>query len=198
VITDHFETQPRVFKAGRNGLGHETAPALIDNGYSVDNSVLPYTDLSPDGPDFTGSPRQAFWLDEHKRILELPMTEGLVGTLKGVRQAMARRLLSKASVRIRLPGILARTRLLERIRLTPEGISIDEAKRLTGELMDEGQRLFVICYHSSSLLAGSTPYVRNAAELGRFLGWLEDYLEYFFGALNGQATTPEAIRSKFA
>jgi hypothetical protein len=193
AIEDHFDLHPTVFKAGRNGFGHNTVSALIENGYTMDNSVLPYTALSVDGPDFTGAPGGPFWLDQQRRILEIPMTEGLVGSLNGIDPRAARLLLSKASVTMKLPGLLARTGMLERIRLTPEGISVAEAKRLTQVLLSQGRRLFVICYHSSSLLPGSTPYVRNQDDLGNFLGWLSDYLEFFFGALDGRPTTPAAV-----
>ena len=112
AIEDNFKIKPAVFKAGRNGIGRNTVAALVANGYTVDNSVLPYADRSPDGPDFTGSPRQPFWLDGERRLLEIPMTVGLLGALHGIGDAAARTLFSKPSESMKIPGVLARCRLL--------------------------------------------------------------------------------------
>ena len=83
--------------------------------------------------------------------------------------------------------------MLDRIRLTPEGISIDEAKRLTLSQLRRGQRIFVLSYHSSSMLAGGNPYVASEPDVGGILRWLEDYCRFFFGPLGGQPSTPEEI-----
>src|SRR5205814_3628113 len=86
--------------------------------------------------------------------------------------------------RLRLPGVLARLRLVERIQLTPEGTSLQEAKRLTTELIKRGQGIFVLTYHSTSLLPGSNPYVHTQRDLSCFLDWLRGYFEFFFTELN--------------
>src|SRR4051812_48760915 len=59
-LRENFDISPLLFKSGRHGFGRRTAASLIDFGYRVDNSVNPYADLSPHGPDFTGSPTQPF------------------------------------------------------------------------------------------------------------------------------------------
>jgi hypothetical protein len=50
---------------------------------------------------------------------------------------------------------------------------------VTQTLLARGNRTFVFSYHSSSLLPGSTEYVRSPHDLKRFLGIIEGYLEYF-------------------
>ena len=95
---------------------------------------------------------------------------------------------------VRLTAILARLKLLDRITLTPEGVSIDEAKRLTRELLADGHRVFSVSYHSPSLVPGFTPYVRDTGDFYRLLGWLEKYLAFFTGELGGRVMTARAIR----
>src|SRR5262249_52215931 len=93
-------------------------------------------------------------------------------------------------------GVFARLRLLERIRLTPEGNSLAEMKRLTATLLRAGQQLFVLSYHSPSVAPGNTPYVRDAADLQRFLGVIEQFCDYFFGVCGGAPISPEELRAK--
>src|SRR5205823_13792153 len=93
------------------------------------------------------------------------------------------------------PGYFARLGLLERITLTPEGVSLEEMKRLTRRLMARGNRVFSLNYHSSSLLPGYTPYVRTADDRDRFLGKIESYLEVFFAEFGGVAMTPSGFRA---
>jgi hypothetical protein len=188
TITQNFGMRPLVFKAGRYGAGPNTAAALIANGYCVDASVMPFADFSADGgPDYSDAPSSPYWLDAERRLLEIPTTVGLVGLLGGAGRRTAQTLLSSASASLRVPGALSRLGLLERIRLTPEGFSLQEAKRLTLAMLQQGQRLFALSYHSSSLLPGGAPYVRTPADLDKFLAWLDGYMRFFFGPLSGQA-----------
>ena len=62
----------------------------------------------------------------------------------------------------------------------------------------DGQRVFVLSYHSPSLQAGNTPYVRNQRDLDHFIGWIEEYLAFFFGELGGMAATPSCIYAEAA
>ena len=88
---------------------------------------------------------------------------------------------------------MARLRLLDRIRLSPEGNTLEEAKRLTRFMASNGHKVFVISYHSPSLGIGHTPYVQTRADLDRFMGWLDGYLEFFFGEIGGIASTPVQV-----
>jgi hypothetical protein len=94
-----------------------------------------------------------------------------------------------------VPGVLARLGLVERITLTPEGISFEEQRRLTRALLRKGHRVFSFAYHSPSLAPGNTPYVRNEADLGAFLKRIEQYLAFFFEEVGGRAATPFEIKA---
>jgi hypothetical protein len=82
---------------------------------------------------------------------------------------------------------------MNRLFLSPEGTPLDEAKELTRFLVASGHRVFTLAYHSTSLNPGSNPYVRDDTELQRFLGWLEAYVEFFFGEIGGCPTSPAAV-----
>ena len=71
----------------------------------------------------------------------------------------------------RMRGVLSKLGLLERISLTPEGITLDEAKRGIDVAVDLGLPLLVLSFHSPSLSPGHTPYVRNDDDLDRFYDW---------------------------
>ena len=67
-------------------------------------------------------------------------------------------------------------------------------KRLAKATVRRGCQTLTMTLHSPSIEPGHTPYVRDEPELQVFLGRIEAFLEYFFGAMGGQTTTPEAHR----
>ena len=189
-----FGHRPTVYRAGRYGAGPNTAEILTGLGYRVDSSVAAYGDFRDDGgPDYSLHSPQPYWLDERRSLLEIPVSCGLVGKLRGLPQLLR---LARAPLpnKLRAPGILARLGLIERIRLSPEGIDLEDQIRLTESLVQDGQQVFVYSYHSPSLEPGHTPYVRNEADLEDFLQRMEGYFSYFMRKLGGQASSLAAIR----
>ena len=198
VIEQNFGVRPTVYRAGRYGFGPNTAQSLRRLGYQIDCSILPWVNLeSRQGPDFSRFGTTPFWIDAARSLLELPLTAGMVGLLDrlSIASAVYPWAASPLAAKLRIPAVLSRLRLLDRIPLTPEGTSLAEAQRVTRWLSGQGHRLFCISYHSSSLVVGQTPYVRSAADLTAFLDWLERYLEFFFGEMGGKAATPHDIRA---
>jgi hypothetical protein len=113
----------------------------------------------------------------------------MVGRGANLAPDLAARLFSPRAEQTRLPAVLARLGILERIKLTPEGITIDEARKLVRAMRARGTKVFTLSYHSPSLMPGSTPYVRNQADLDRFLGWLDSFYEFFINEIGGQPIT---------
>lgn len=187
--------RPVIYKAGRYGVSEETGRLLAACGYEIDLSVLPARDMSgSEGPDFQAAFNRPYWFGPQRRLLEIPMTAGLVGALAGIGDRLYHTISDQRLTRIHIPGIFARLGLLERITLTPEGVSLEEMKRLTRAMLAAGHRVFTLSYHSPSVMPGNTPYVRNAAELEDFIARIEGYLDFFFGTLGGTAMTPTEIR----
>jgi hypothetical protein len=191
VIEVNFGQRPTVYRAGRYGIGPATGAILEQLRYEVDTSVVPLTDFRSDGgPDFTAFEIDPFWFGPSKRILELPLTVAWYGRLKAQARAIWPHLASNGGIRLHLPGLFARLRLLERIRLTPEGTTLAELKRLTRTVLAAGKHHLVFSYHSPSLVPGATPYVRSATELRSFLDLIDRYCDFFFATCNGEASTP--------
>jgi hypothetical protein len=202
AIVEAFHIKPIAYRAGRYGVGNEIAAILSSLDYQIDTSVLHGHDLRRrHGPDFRRTFNSPYWFGRDKKLLEIPLTSGFAGLLAKDRETAAfsatlyTALCRPGATKWRMPGIFARLGLLERITLTPEGMSIHELKRLTRLLLHRGQRVFTFNYHSSSLLPGYTPYVRTRADLDRMVHTMEEYLHYFIEELGGISMTPMEFRS---
>jgi hypothetical protein len=100
--------------------------------------------------------------------------------------------------RLRIPGIMSRTRLAERITLTPEGIDHQAHRRLVHSMLAQGHVVFNFSYHSSSLAPGNTPYVRNEDDLKEMLKRIDQFLDFFFNEVGGTAMTPMQLYKTLA
>ena len=198
LIATKFGTRPIVYKAGRYGLGPATAKILKSLGYEIDASVLPYTNLAPfGGPDFSFFPNVPFWFGEGQDLFELPLTRGFSGLLRRFGAPLSFLMDHAMAKRWRLTGAFAKLGLLDRITLTPEGISLDDHKRLTHSLLKQGVKVFSYTYHSSSLMAGATQYVRTHADRDRFLEDMDRYFEFFTKEIGGRPASLYQIRDLY-
>ena len=197
ALGEAFGQHPLLYRTGRFGVGPRTADILKHLGYAADSSVAacwPPAMARADAQAWAPS-RAPYWVDREHELMEIPVSVSLVGRLAGPwGQRLAPRLFHPAAERLRLPGLAARLGLLERIRLTPEGMRLDEAKRLTRALHAGGQRIFVLTYHSPSLVPGNTPYVRNLAERDAFLAWLDAYYAFFREEIGGRGASWREVR----
>ena len=154
AITAGFGTRPSAYKAGRYGIGTATPAILRELGYTVDLSVVPHTDFSADGgPDFQDAPEVPFMIADG--LCELPLSVHFAGRLATHGPRIFRCLSGTAMRRLRLIGICSRLGLLARLRLSPEGYSLADLIRQTRAALAAGTRLFMLTYHSSSLLPGA-------------------------------------------
>jgi len=195
-ITATFGARPLTYLAGRYGFGPNTGEILESLGYEVDISAAASIDYSADGgPDYSAYTSDPFWFGRSRRLLGLPGSGGYVGRLRSGGTPLYRRLTRPWLRRVRVSGAVARLRLLERIRLSPEDYSVPEMRRLTHALMVDGIRVFVFSFHSPSVMPGGTPYVRSDAELDRFLEKCRRYFEFFLRELRGSAMTPLGVKA---
>lgn len=175
AIEANFGITPLINRAGRYGIGANTAAILSDKGIAIDSSVRPLFDYAAiGGVDFRNHPLRPYWIDRDASLMELPLTTSYWGPLRqlgGWLYPLAGRL-------PHLRGALARAGMLERIPLTPEGITADEAIRSIDIALDDGLPLLVFSFHSPSLQPGHTPYVRNDDDLDRFYDWWRRIFAY--------------------
>ena len=168
LIETRFGTAPLIYRAGRYGLGPSTAEILSEHGLTIDTSVRARFDYSgKGGPNYRDHPVKPYWIDRSKRLLELPLTTVFWGPLRNLGSVIYPHMWRAPSAR----GMLSRTGMLERIPLTPEGVTSEEAVRGIDVALDEGIPVLVLSFHSPSLAPGYTPYVRNEAELERLYAW---------------------------
>jgi hypothetical protein len=158
---------------------------------------VPHTDLSGDGgPDFRGVPDAPHWLGNG--LLEVPLTVGFLGAMPGLGEKAGWLFDSPGAERLHIPGVLARTGLVARSRLSPEGTPAAEQCRLIETMARRGHRIFSLTYHSPSLAPGHTPYVRDEVGLARFLGDIEQVLTFFRDQIGGRFTTLSEVYRDFA
>jgi hypothetical protein len=174
-IERNFECAPASYRAGRYGVGPNSLAMLREGGVAVDSSVRARFDYSAGGgPDFRRHPLVPYWLDDERRLLELPLTTVFWGLLRQQGEWLYPAMWRAP----RLRGLLARIGMLERIPLTPEGVSVDEAIRGIDIALDDGLPLLVFSFHSPSLRPGHTPYVRNEADLDNLYDWWRRVFAY--------------------
>lgn len=174
-IESTFETSPRIYRAGRYGLGPASAAMLKAGGIQLDSSVRSLFDYrSQDGPDYSSHPLTPYWVDDERKLLELPVTSVYWGILRQLGPQL-QRLAASAPVVL---GGLAKLGLLERIALTPEGVTADEAIRGIDIALDDGLPLLVLSFHSPSLAPGHTPYTRFQADVEALYEWFHTIYAY--------------------
>lgn len=175
IIRSAFGVRPIVYRAGRYGVGPNTAGLLIDSGYEADVSVRALHDYSDEGgPDFSRIAPFPFRIGDGP-LIELPLSAAYVGTLRSHGQSLYR-----AAGRLpRGRGLLARTGLLNRVSLTPEGMPLEEALAAVRALIEDGVRWFSLSFHSPSVEPGHTPFVRTAEDLRLFHAWWDGIFDLF-------------------
>jgi hypothetical protein len=193
-IRETFGITPRIYKAGRYGLGQNTGRTITELGYEIDLSAAPPLDFSHEGgPDFSAFDCRPFWFDSDRRLLGIPSSGAFVGQIGRRAGAIYRLSKHRFLEPFHLPGLLARLRLIERLRLSNEGYRIDKLKRLSRDLVDRGCRVLVFSFHSPSVVPGMTPYVRDDNDLEQFLQCLDQFLAFAIQDLGAQPSTPFEI-----
>lgn len=168
TIEEAFGATPRIYRAGRYGVGPNTVPILREHGIAIDTSVRARFDYSAGGGrNFRDLPIHPWWVDQPGGLMELPLTTVYWGGLARAGAWLYPRLWRVPQLR----GALARMHLLERIPLTPEGVNAVEARRGITTAVLDGLPLLVFSFHSPSLQPGHTPYVRTEEELDQFYSW---------------------------
>ncbi len=187
AIEHNFGQSPLIYRAGRYGTGPNTAGILRDHGVAIDTSVRARFDYSATGgPNYRDHPVWPYWLDRDGGLMEMPLTTVYWGLLRQLGPWLYPKMWRVPHLR----GGLARIGVLERIPLTPEGVTIAEAIRGIDIAIDEGLPILVFSFHSPSLAPGYTPYVSGEAQLDEFYDWWRTAFAY----LAQRGVTPSHIK----
>ena len=113
-----------------------------------------------------------------QKILEIPTTVGFNRSNFNLAFALLF-FLKKAYFRyFHIIGILSRLSLLQQVSLNPEMCTLQEMKKCADVHIKRNNKILNIFFHSSDLMAGGTPYVRDSNELGDLLNKLDKFFSY--------------------
>jgi hypothetical protein len=187
AIQEHLGIKPISFRAGRWGYSQAVAVNLDRLGYKIDTSVTPYTSWVEDhGPNFSESSPEAYKFSSDSifrpaptgPLLEIPATIGYLQT----DFAMCTRILKSFSHRpmryLRLTGMLSRLRLIRKVWLSPEMSDCKAMIRLARRMRWNRYDVINLFFHSPSLKAGLSPFVKSRRDELIFLDRIRYFLDY--------------------
>lgn len=187
AIEEGFGAAPLIYRAGRYGLGPATADILIDHGIAIDSSIRSCFDYTSEGgPNYRDHPVHPWWIDRPAGLMELPLTTIYWGLLRQLGPWLYPKMWRVPQLR----GLLAKFAMLERIPLTPEGVTLDEAIKGIDIALDQGLPVLVFSFHSPSLAPGFTPYVRSEDDLDALYDWWRGVFDY----LRRRNVAPTSVR----
>ena len=198
-----FDCHPYSYRAGRWGVSGEHLQVLSDAGYRVDSSVRPFyadRDFS-----YATAPTSPYWPsfasvverdDAQNGILEIPVSGGFDRPSFETLDRLHSMLSSAPLNRLRLIGVLWRLRLLRKITVTPEGYASRDICRCIDAIVARGDRVINLFFHSSDLLPGCTPYVRDGDERARFLDCLGRVIDHVRERHGADFVTMREIRHR--
>ena len=174
-IETAFGTTPLIYRAGRYGLGPNSADLLKRAGIAIDTSVRSLFDYTAQhGPNYAHHPLEPYWVDSERDLLELPVTTVYWGILRqlGIPLQRLQRFMPT------FYAAFSKFRLLERIALTPEGVTSEEAIRGIDIALDQQLPVLVLSFHSPTLAPGFTPYTETEADVEALYDWFRHVYAY--------------------
>lgn len=187
TIRKNFGIEPASFRSGRWGYNQDVARCLHKLGYRVDTSILPYTDWSYDyGPNYAYIspkpyrffPETAFEESVDGPLLEIPATIGYLQRDFELCNRFYQRFLRKPLCKLRLAGILHQLGFLNNVWLSPEECGSTEMINLARRMKKNGYPFINFFFHSPTLKAGLTPFVKTKEDEQRFLDRIEAFISF--------------------
>jgi hypothetical protein len=196
------------FRAGRWGFGASVAENLSRLGFLVESSIIPYVSWSAyGGPSFDREyPAERYrmslqdiaMVEERSTLVEVPVTSGFTGLLGGMGYP-AHRALSAAPLKwFRARGIADRLDLFHTTWLCPEMHELRPMIALSDRVLAQGGTILNLMFHSVTLTAGLTPFVRSVDDENRFFNRIRSYLEFCQREGIGSATLTEVSQQPVA
>lgn len=186
---------PVSYRSGRFGFHASHTAALEKAGYVVDSSVQPlFYETHKGGPDFVDAPLTPYWLSYDSAVR--PGTSSLLEV--PVSAALNRRVprwLARAYARAPRPyqtkRLLRLMHVVKTVWLRPSYSSLEEMKTFARRLVESGEPVLNVIFHSSEALAGGSPYNTTVGELDAFFDRLQNFLHY---AVRDLHATPVTFR----
>lgn len=187
AITDAFGKIPKVFRSGRYGFNSNVAQCLTELGYLADSSMTPFRDWRKYcGPDFRnistyhyrfhkGNPFKAV---KNGSLIEFPLTIGFLQKMEDLHRIIRKTLSMRPFSKMKIIGMLERLSIHNLGWLSPEKADGPTMVRLADRFIQSRHRFLVLDFHSTTLLPGKSPFVRNDNDLKTFLNNMEHFLQY--------------------
>lgn len=196
------------FRAGRWGISADGLSLLAEEGIRTDSSVLPYLEWprEREGRGFAQVPARPYLLDPREglqrpsrrgSVVEVPPTVGFTRTPWERWAAVDRAARWRPLRPLHLPGILARTGIVERVALSPEISTAESMAELTRAALDQDLPILNLFFHSATLRPGTTPFVGTEAERDDFLYRVERYLEALADMTSFRSLTLDEVGAGF-
>ena len=174
-IEERLGVRPVAYRAGRYGVGAQTAAMLEEAGFRIDSSVRSRFDYrAQHGPDFSAMPLHPYRAGPTGQLVELPLSTAYTGHF-GQWGGRLHPQLARAG---RLGGAFSKLGLLARVPLTPEGVSAAECCVAIDRLIAEDVPVLNFSFHSPTLEPGHTPYTRGARDVEDFYRWWDEVLSH--------------------
>jgi hypothetical protein len=184
-IYENFNIEPLSFRSGRWAYDKNVAENIYKLNYKIDSSVTPFTDWSHcHGPDYSGFFPMGYKdfinnpgkIDSY--IFEVPATIGFLQSNFNICNRIDNRLNKKEFRNFHLPGILDKLRFVNKIWLSPEVSDGPKMIQLTNSMRKNGYNILNMFFHSTSLVAGLTPFTKNEDEVKELLRNITLFLEF--------------------
>ncbi len=183
TIKDHFDTTPVSFRCGRWGFSEQVLQNLSKLGYKIDTSITPYTDWTncygPDMSEYTSLPyefSEDWWIPNSSQLIEIPATVGFLQSNFPVSDFIYNMSVRYPFRLFRLAGILDLLHINNKVWLSPEVSNSKQMIALAKRMIKNRHMFLNMVFHSSTLKAGLTPFVRTLDDEKRFLRTIEEFL----------------------
>lgn len=187
AITDAFGKRPTVFRSGRYGFNSDVARSLIELGYVADSSMTPFRDWRKySGPDFRHISTYHFRFhkdslskaSKNGPLIEFPLSIGFLQSVNSLHKIIRWTFSVPPFSKIKIIGLLEKLSIHNLAWLSPEKSDGPTMIRLANRFVKLKHSFLVLDFHSTSLLPGKSPYVRNSNDLKKFLRNIEHFLMY--------------------
>ena len=192
---------PVSYRSGRFGF-HSSHTAVLERaGYRVDTSVQPlFYEAHKGGPDFVDAPLTPYFLSYDSAVspgdstvLEVPVSAALNRRLP----AWLARAYGRAPQPYQTKRVLRLMGVVKTVWLRPSFSSCADMKALARRLVESGEPVLNVIFHSSEAIVGGSPYNRTAGELEAFFDRLSSFLDYATKDLAAEPLTFSELHRKW-
>ncbi|HKZ56267.1 MAG TPA: polysaccharide deacetylase family protein [Thermodesulfovibrionales bacterium] len=187
TIQRNFDIRPISFRSGRWGYNKVVAENIYKLGYKIDTSIISCMDwTSFHGPDFSNVSPSPFRFSydnifketTNGHLIEVPATVGFLQSSFTTSNYIFNLLRQKPFKPFKLIGLLYRLHMVNKVWLSPEVSNASNMIKLVQRLRENNLHFINMFFHSSSLKAGLTPFVKTKDGEKRFFQCLREFFAY--------------------